>query len=230
MKVCLGHSCDRCSLCTAGICCGADVITLNLPEEGSWPENIQLPLGELSSTSDGLVICHICNWEGHALGHHIKVHNISADQYRAYFGLCSSQGLVSNTLHQKFVSAGKKSSTKNEALLEWNNKVTSEQRSIIVTNREQRLQRRKFFSSDKQYLRGMKNKFLLDNNPVLREQLSIKVRLAKRKEDPGIVCPECGCLFCSWISRRSKTNQSKTCSQRECILSAKSRAAQKRWR
>lgn len=229
-NACALHPCDECVICAAGDCCGSEVVTLGLPVQGTWPGVHFAPLGALQETDTGEVVCHICGWEGHALSHHVQSHGLSADEYRAYFGLCTTQGLTSPSLHARMVEAGARNTQHApDALIAWNDRATSEQRALVSWNREQRLQRRAFFDPEKQRARSLRRSALMKAEPERAEKLSIKVRLAKRVEDGGRECPECHAIFCTWTSRRGSTTvKATTCLSPECIRSAKSRAARKR--
>lgn len=225
---CALHPCDRCERCMAGECCGDGVRTAHLPAQGTWQGVVYAPLGVLVTNEAGELVCHICGWEGHALSHHVAAHGVSADEYRAYFGLCTTQGLTSPALHAKFVEAGHRGAANGDALARWNAEATPEQRSLVVWNRERRAQRRKDYASESQMLKAVRRAEVMRADPARRDTMAMRARLAKRTEDAGSQCPECGVLFCTWTSRHGRPNRATTCLTEECIRSARSRAARTR--
>ncbi len=65
-----------------------------LPEPGDWDGPVFGRLGVLA-TDGQRVECHACGRWFHHLGHHVRqTHNLTADEYRALFGLNVRTGLV----------------------------------------------------------------------------------------------------------------------------------------
>jgi hypothetical protein len=65
-----------------------------LPQTGSWPTPIYGELGVLAE-EDGKAQCHICGrWFGNMGQHVVRGHQISCDEYRAYFGLSRDHSLA----------------------------------------------------------------------------------------------------------------------------------------
>lgn len=63
---------------------------------------LHAPHGELAVDADsGRLCCHLCGRWFVALGAHVRVHGYTADSYRTTMGLCSSLGLVAETLSAK---------------------------------------------------------------------------------------------------------------------------------
>lgn len=132
---CMGHQCDRCEVCMAGGCCGEDVGDAHLPMQGSWPDPAFAPLGELVE-QDGQVVCHICGALFTFLGRHVRVaHHLSADEYRAYFGLACRRGLCAKSLSDARSKAAKEAGLGIGMVAPT---ITGEQRSILAIRREAR--------------------------------------------------------------------------------------------
>lgn len=132
---CEGHPCDGCDRCLAGDCCGADVGEAGLPLQGSWPFEWHGTLGVLGQRGD-LLVCACCG-EAHAdLSKHVRVHGLTADAYRATWGLNSTTGLVCERLRLVKSELGRKHGHRlNDG--DWQ-RPTSEQRSRWATDREAR--------------------------------------------------------------------------------------------
>jgi hypothetical protein len=90
---CKDHPCDSCATCRRGRCCRNDNPNYKLPELGDWDELIYGELGALNTDGKRLE-CHACGEWYVGLGTHAwRAHGITADEYRAYFGLAQSTGL-----------------------------------------------------------------------------------------------------------------------------------------
>jgi len=91
---CAGHACDQCSICRRGRCCRRDRPDYRLPTLGDWKEPIVGQLGVLATDGEK-VRCHICGRYFRYLANHVwRTHDMWADQYRAFFGLNVTTGLV----------------------------------------------------------------------------------------------------------------------------------------
>ncbi len=136
---CLGHRCDHCPTCLSGACCGEEVGQADLPAQGSWPGPLFAPLGELVEI-DGKVVCHICGWKGIALTHHLwhRHKGVTADDYRAYFGLACTRSLLSEAERLRRSQAAKEQGLGDRRIAE--RQPTPEQMSVIATNREARIE------------------------------------------------------------------------------------------
>ena len=98
---CAGHLCDDCHICRRGICCRRDSPNYRLPTEGDWPGPVYGAIGQLERQGGG-VVCHACG-ETHGIlsGHLYWRHNLTADEYKAIFGLNVTTGLVSEVVHNR---------------------------------------------------------------------------------------------------------------------------------
>lgn len=223
---CSEHPCDDCAICASGSCCGEGVVDMALPAEGSWAGALFAPLGTLVETADG-VCCHACDWVGPLLSRHIREHGLTADQYRATFGLNSRHALMSTAARARYATAHVGLPN---GLARWNEAVTPEQRALVHWDRERRTEFRQHnprYSPDRQRAFAQVRAAGLVADPEKQRALSIVCRLAKRTEDPGSTCPECGTQFCTWTSRAgTRANKATTCLSPECIRAAKSRAGQ----
>jgi len=137
MNPCRNHPCDNCDICQSGICCGAEVGEPNLPYQGSYPDEFYGNVGVLLE-KDGKVQCHICGRWFIELGRHTSTkHKVSADEYRAYFGLACGRALCPQSLsdirRKNALSSGL---GKGRTLPN----MTSEQRSLIAYKREARIE------------------------------------------------------------------------------------------
>ncbi len=74
-----------------------------LPELGEWDGPIYGELGVLAAEPDGdRVQCHACGAWFRFLANHVwRTHQLTADEYRAVFGLAAEHGLVSPTLAER---------------------------------------------------------------------------------------------------------------------------------
>lgn len=221
MTACTDHPCDRCPTCLAGTCCGERVVDANLPVQGSWAGEHFAPLGELVER-DGLLQCHACEWHGHALHAHVRAHRMTPAEYRAWFGLRVSEPLASTSLRQQRSAWTPPRAVPPPPL-------TTEQRSEITRQREQRLQALQSGRHDPEQQAAWARM----QGPKTQEQRA-HLREQRRQEDPGHECPECGALVCTWTGRASGTSTKRMlCGERECLRSARRRAAiisnRKRW-
>lgn len=142
---CAGHLCDHCHICQRGRCCRHDNPDYQLPQLGEWDGPIYGELGVLADDGDKAE-CHCCgNFYGH-LGNHVwRAHNLTADEYRAIFGLRASTGLIGPTLFAKRSAAA--SSPAHKAFLAEMGKAhaanwTPEQRSAWARGRAWSLESR----------------------------------------------------------------------------------------
>ena len=224
---CVGHRCDQCADCADGVCCGESMRDDHLPVVGTWTGVTYGTVGALSFI-DGRVQCHACGLTFLMLGKHLAAaHGITADEYRAYFGLCAGTGLTSPDTHANRIENGRRraeSGMPGSPLAT----MTSEQRSIVTYQRERRPERRiRAYASDDQRRKALRRSELLRADPVRRERMAAVIRAARRTNDDGRTCPECGALFCTWTSRSGgSANKATTCLQTGCITSARRRAAQ----
>lgn len=132
---CDGHPCDGCARCVAGQCCGEDVAEPDLPRQGSWGGQMHGQIGVLLEKG-GKVQCHVCGDWYVELGRHLTRHRMSADEYRAYFGLACGRALC-----PAWLSEQRSKKAKGEGLgrgRTQNVSLTREQRSLISYRREQR--------------------------------------------------------------------------------------------
>lgn len=196
----------------------------NLPVQGSWPWEHHAPLGELAEDDQGRLVCHVCGRGADALYAHVRAHRMRPDEYRALFGLRVSEPLASERLRasRRRDSFGERRNTTPPEL-------TSEQRSEITRHREQRLQAQRSGRHDPEQQRERASQ----RGPRSDEERA-QARAAKRGDDPGHECPECGALVCTWTGRASGYSSKRTlCGERDCLRSARSRAAvianRKRW-
>ena len=98
---CSGHACDGCRTCRSGRCCRRDNVNYQLPGLGDWDGPIYGELGVLNNDGDKAE-CHVCGgWFGHLGGHVARAHDLTADEYRAIFGLRAKTKLIGPSLHDK---------------------------------------------------------------------------------------------------------------------------------
>jgi hypothetical protein len=212
------------------------VVEADLPEMGSWKGPIKVPLGQVRITDDGKIVCHICNGHFKALWMHIqKSHNINADQYRAYFGLRTTEPLCGPALYEaRSDRQGATEEARDEeakveqaARLErYRMDFTSEQRSAWSRNREQRLQAvgAGIARQSAAGVAAWQQRRLTD--PDADRKWRGKLIVAKRKRlDEGTTCSVCGAQFCVVNSRQIKARSPrKTCGTPECTSEIKRRA------
>jgi ROS/MUCR transcriptional regulator protein len=100
-RPCAGHSCDHCYTCRQGECCKRDRPDYRLPALGDWDGPIYGRLGALLSFGDK-VECHCCGaWFGN-LGSHVAArHGMTADEYRAIFGLRQGTTLIGPQMRRR---------------------------------------------------------------------------------------------------------------------------------
>jgi hypothetical protein len=133
---CAGHPCDDCERCRVGDCCGSDVGEAGLPLQGSWPHTWHGRLGVLRRTASGWLVCACCGTRTENLARHAQAHGLSADAYRAMWGLNCTTALVSARLRALRADLGLRYGHRlsdSEA-----GRPTSEQRSRWARNREAR--------------------------------------------------------------------------------------------
>lgn len=234
--VCFGHACDNCHYCATGTCCGEAVVEADLPVMGSWEGKPKVPLGQVKITQEGKIICHICGGEFIALWMHIqKRHGIDADQYRAYFGLRTTEPLCGPAMYEaRSKRQGATEEARDEAakveqaarLERYRMDFTREQRSVWSRSREQRLQavgagiaRQSAAASAAWQERRL-------NDPDADRRWRGKLIVAKRRRlDEGTTCSVCGAQFCVVNSRAIKARSPrKTCGSPECKSEIKRRA------
>lgn len=136
---CAGHPCDACPRCATD-CCGADVGEAGLPLEGSWPFEFHGSCGVLRRNNAGALRCHCCGAHHEDLSKHVRAHGLTADAYRAMWGLNSTTALCSERLRSVKRELGRQHGHRlsaGDALLP-----TSEQRSRWSKNREARAETR----------------------------------------------------------------------------------------
>ena len=98
---CSDHPCDGCRTCRNGRCCRRDNPNYRLPELGEWDGPIYGDLGVLND--DGVMQeCHCCGEWFVALGiHAYGMHNLTAREYRAIFGLRAKRKLAGGELRRR---------------------------------------------------------------------------------------------------------------------------------
>jgi hypothetical protein len=89
---------------------------LHLPAVPPWHPVVVPSVGErdgfgrhgvLDETDDGL-LCAECGWTGAHLGLHVyRAHGMTADAYRARYGLLRSRGLVASNIREKIQANGR---------------------------------------------------------------------------------------------------------------------------
>lgn len=105
-RPCSGHPCDACRTCGLGRCCRRDNPSYRLPEVGTW----QPVIGEIGvlATDGDKAECHICGRYFGRLGFHaVMAHDVTADEYRALFGLRRTTGLAGPRYAAKMAVLGK---------------------------------------------------------------------------------------------------------------------------
>lgn len=92
---CAGHLCDNCRICQRGRCCRNDNPDYKLPGLGEWDGVIYGELGILRDDG-GRFECHCCgHWYVSLQCHAWRAHDLTADEYRAIFGLNRNTSLQS---------------------------------------------------------------------------------------------------------------------------------------
>lgn len=72
-----------------------------LPALGDWDGPLYGALGTLATDGER-VQCHICGrWYRFLANHVWRTHEVTADEYRALFGLAATHGLVAPTLTEQ---------------------------------------------------------------------------------------------------------------------------------
>jgi hypothetical protein len=96
---CLDHACDRCRGCQRGRCCRRDNPAYRLPDLGAWDGPIFGRLGFLERDGER-VQCHCCGEYWLAVGIHAwQRHDLTAEEYKAIFGLRAGRGMIGPLLH-----------------------------------------------------------------------------------------------------------------------------------
>lgn len=135
---CAGHRCDGCRACTKGECCRRDDPSYRLPAVGSWDGPWHGALGVLADDGDKAQ-CHICGeFYGFLASHIRQAHGVWVDEYKAYFGLRLTQGLLGPTLRAlRIAKAGDSERMRRVSMagIEARAAITSEQRSAWQTQR-----------------------------------------------------------------------------------------------
>lgn len=94
---CKEHPCDNCKTCQSGRCCRKDNPDYKLPGLGEWDGPIYGEMGVLNDDGEK-VECHCCGeWFGGLQMHAWKAHDLTADEYKAIFGLSRRHGLIGPT-------------------------------------------------------------------------------------------------------------------------------------
>lgn len=112
---CAGHKCDNCKICRSGRCCRRDNPDYKLPELGEWNGPIYGELGVL--VDDGQKVeCHCCGEWFTKLGHHIIIHDLTAEEYKSVFGLNKHRGLAAPDVIRQLSDRQKQNKVRCEAL------------------------------------------------------------------------------------------------------------------
>ena len=250
---CAGHPCDRCVTCQAGRCCRSDNPDYRLPELGDWIRPYFGRLGVLAD--DGVKVeCHICGTYYRFLGNHVvRAHDVTADEYRAYFGLNCTTGLTGPDLRKIRVANGKR-------LHAWDlehgvepGRNTPEQMSARLKGQPKRLETKirpethakRVELGGQQMRRINAGEYGPVPRPTPEESRQIMLRNWERwRADPAanfqrwrreqealgrtvvqVNCPVCGTAF--W---KTSTHWRLTCGKRECAKEAHRRAVQRNGR
>lgn len=219
---CAGHDCDFCDRCLQGHCCGSDVVTMDLPPEGSWPGRHHVAVGYVEEDiTEGTIRCHCCGrWFVNLQQHTRLAHGLDADAYRATWGLNATQPLVG--LHMREARAAR-AVGRDGALLA---KITPtpEQKSFIGRRRFARSQSARIgqplFTAEWQSHAG-KSRWA---KPGARDR-AVRVRRQSLDVVAANICPICGAVYC----RVPNTKKVNYCGTRECLSEIKRRAARKRY-
>lgn len=93
---CAGHGCDDCRTCQRGRCCRRDNPEYRLPKLGDWDGPIYGELGVVARPDGDKAECHICGESFHHVTIHAAwIHDVTAEEYRALFGLTVRDSMVS---------------------------------------------------------------------------------------------------------------------------------------
>ncbi len=105
---CRGHTCDQCSRCRRGRCCRRDQPGYRLPELGEVTP-VFGELGVLAVDDEERVQCHACSRFFRTLNSHIqRVHELTADEYRAAFGLNRGTALAAPAYRSRMREHGRR--------------------------------------------------------------------------------------------------------------------------
>lgn len=222
---CVGHRCDECSVCTAGTCCGDAVVDASLPEEGALGLAKGQQIGSLAVAENGRVLCHLCGLAFNDLAAHARMkHGVTADEYRAAFGLASGTALCSQVVSER----RRTNPGPGFAGVHPSELLTPEQRSRIASRREQRtevkMKRRARMLSGQAKAMAEKSAEAMQDPARSGKARRKKIEARRRHKDYTQTCPECGWTFCR-VGNRPRV----TCGQPECVQRSKLRANAKRW-
>lgn len=99
---CRGHPCDSCKTCQDGRCCRQDAPDYRLPEMEDWRRPVFGRLGVFTIIGETQAECHICGQTYKNVGIHATVaHDVTPEEYRAYFGLMATTALACPTVRQQ---------------------------------------------------------------------------------------------------------------------------------
>ncbi len=206
---CSDHWCDGCKTCLTGRCCRRDDPARPLPTPGS----ISPMYGELGvRNEDGeRVECHVCGGWYRALPAHIwRQHDLTADEYKAAFGL-SRKGLLSTALHDRLVEVQRRAYAQRavEHRMPVAPPLTAEQRKYGWRSEEtRRVMRAKVAPA---FTAGAKR-------PEVRARAIASAREACAVPDVTWNCPVCG----REVSRKPH-QRIVTCGSRTCVRTYLSR-------
>lgn len=97
---CVDHPCDGCRMCRSGRCCRRDQPDYRLPALGEWTP-VYGELGVLA-VDDDKAQCHACaGWFRNLALHAGRGHDLTAQEYKALFGLNRTTGLVGPSLRER---------------------------------------------------------------------------------------------------------------------------------
>lgn len=228
--VCQGHRCDYCPECVSSSCCGADVAEFwnQLPKEGTWPD-AKAPLGVLETDGDGRIKCHICGQHYHQLAVHVvRLHKITAEEYRCYFGFSRRTPLVSADLIPVLRKNGENAYPEHQQAIKDNlDKVrpSREQMSVIAYRRERQAETKAKRKPQLELarLKAAEAMELYRRDPIFSGQIRGKLIKARRRHKIyDQRCPYCGWSFCAI---RYKGHIPTTCRSEVCKKAAKVAAA-----
>lgn len=193
---CKGHFCDNCATCQKGRCCRTDNPHYKLPKLGEWV-SVHGELGIFKDDIGGKAECHCCGNLYHHLGNHVwNSHNLTADEYRAVFGLCQSTGLISVELAEK-----RRENT--DHLLKYRQKGIEKLKSFTP-------EQRKYFRG-KDRLQIKKRPDYLPNKLQTLELAHKKLKKINEAKAVYIECDNCGQTFKQ--KRGQKDSEYKYCDQ-----------------
>jgi hypothetical protein len=218
------------------VCCGEAVVEANLPAPGSWDGETKVKVGTVKITDDGKIVCHICGEAFKALWMHInRKHGIDADEYRAYFGLRTTEPLCGPIMYEERSDRqAQQEAAKNaeqrqadlDRLERFRLDFTREQRSLWSRNREQRLQAQGGGMGQYASVGAAAWQSRRRTDPDADRTWRGKLIVAKRRMlDEGTTCIVCGVQFCVLTSRAiGLRSPRKTCGDPTCKSEVKRRA------